>query len=178
MKKENWILLKDKLPEVKQYVLISRNCGEYKRYYVEVAVLQKSDYSNELYWTGSCSYTKLEDVSAWQPLPDPYIPENKTKFKKINGALGDIYIRKVDGWCHDTINEELHVRYKDIKKLFGNCNLLTCQYVDSAWGIEDKSGRVAAISCHKHDKRPEINSWRIDGDKSLIVDIFGKDKIK
>ncbi len=69
---DKWIPCNDRLPEDKKTVLI---CGD-------TGWIKTGWYESGCWWTGF-SLANIEDgVIAWQPLPDPYKPNNQAAVQK------------------------------------------------------------------------------------------------
>lgn len=48
--------------------------------------------------------------------------------------------------------------------------------VKASWGFVDEKGREGFIWCYKHYGKPETcTSWSVDGDITLLKEIFGND---
>jgi hypothetical protein len=46
--------------------------------------------------------------------------------------------------------------------------------VKASWGFKDEKGRKAFIWCYKfYGEKEDCKDWSVDGDSSLLVDLFG-----
>ena len=46
--------------------------------------------------------------------------------------------------------------------------------VKASWGFQDKTGRKGFIWCYKHyGEKETCTDWSIDGDKTLLTELFG-----
>ena len=74
----------------------------------------------------------------------------------------------------------LSATYKEIVEKIFEPNVTELDDPDkvrASWGFEDEKGRKAFIWCYKHyGKKKDCTHWSVDGDMSLLIDLFG-DKI-
>lgn len=74
---EGWISVKDRLPELNKYVLVTKRNKDnifYGKLMVDIACYSKKDFKNEFYWRGWNMDVMASEVIAWMPLqfPEPY----------------------------------------------------------------------------------------------------------
>jgi hypothetical protein len=51
--------------------------------------------------------------------------------------------------------------------------------VAASWGFRDAvDGRKAFVWCYKYDRAEDCGDWSIDGDKSLLRELFGAEAVQ
>ena len=83
--KPNWIPISERLPEANGRYLVTRGLNACGAMWNRVYIINYSDLmglkSERIWWDGNVGksdFERIDDVIAWQPLPEPYRAERRT----------------------------------------------------------------------------------------------------
>ena len=74
----------------------------------------------------------------------------------------------------------LSATYKEIVDKIGKPNVTDMDdesKVKASWGFKDNEGRKSFIWCYKYPSAESCENWSVDGDKSLLKELFGENNI-